>query len=284
MYTGSSAVHNSSKYRYPHELPHRPGLHEAVHRPIIHEAVHRVSVPQGPPSVSMGVWGDAPRSGNSAVNKDKEAVIMNGGNRGGEGHCFGEVKLRRVSLDKNMHYNNNNNEDKTKNHRNSWHPSNQSYVNWQKPEVATKPIEVVFKNGRQREVMDNPSIAVVNAAKSKSGGHPALTGRVSVGGGVVQPPTRGHRDASRSRSSGDGREMETPPKGSYYHEEIYRKRSDGDGASSENNSLHRASYIETAAVLNKSAADHYKPSIEGWRGGERRWREVLTRKAIHKIN
>ena len=274
VYGTSTAVHNASKYRYPHELPYRPG-HEAVTNMVT------------PPSVSMGVWGDTPRHGGGKLKDDRDSGMVNGGN------IFGEVKLRRVSLDKNMNSNVNNNggygADKVKAHRNSWHPTNnqpQPYMNWQKPEVAAKPIEIVYKNGKHREVMENPSLAVVNASRSKSGGHngsnfnghhPVLSTHSSSGGGGTSQPR--HREASRSRSSGDGREMD-PPGSSYYHEEISRKRSEGDGASADGSTNRiRTSYIETSAGAGYNKSDYRQ--VDGWRGGERRWREVLTRDMEH---
>ena len=276
VYGAGTAVHNASKYRYPHELPYRPG----------HEAVTNLVTP---PSVSMGVWGDTPRHGGGGKLKDdRDSGMVNGG-----GNIFGEVKLRRVSLDKNMNSNVNNNggygADKVKAHRNSWHPTNnqpQAYMNWQKPEVAVKPIEIVYKNGKHREVMENPSIAVVNASRSKSGGHngptfnghhPVLSAHASSGGGGSGQPR--HREASRSRSSGDGREMD-PPGSSFYHEEISRKRSEGDGASADGSTNRmRTSYIETSAGAGYNKSDYRQ--VDGWRGGERRWREVLTRDMEH---
>ena len=129
---------------------------------------NEVSVPKtelpkrysGPPSISMGAWGDKPRVNVIRIKEDKEPPHIQGDDR--------KVSHPQASS--------NRTERSTVTHqptflKQPW--QNQTLLLAKhKPDLPNKPIEIRYKdkNGLVKETMDDPRAAVMNGSRTKTGG------------------------------------------------------------------------------------------------------------------
>jgi len=131
----------------------------------------------GPPSISMGVWGEQPRASQVKIKEDKDTIQS----LGKKSHVFSKLAaIKHTEENLPFHRDGPSNpqvmEHKISSVREpvrkiSAHEVDQPHKNptWSKPNVQPKPIEIRYKNGYSTEVMDDPRNAVLIASKKSRG-------------------------------------------------------------------------------------------------------------------
>jgi len=131
----------------------------------------------GPPSISMGVWGEQPRASQIKIKEDTDTIQS----IGKKSHAFSKLAATKHT-DENLPFHRDGPSNsqvmehkissvKEPVRKVSSHELDQPHRNtlWTKPEVQPKPIEIRYRNGHTTEVMDNPRNAVILASKKSRG-------------------------------------------------------------------------------------------------------------------
>jgi len=131
----------------------------------------------GPPSISMGVWGEKPRASQIKIKEDKDTIQS----IGKTSHVFSKLgAIKHTEQNLAIHRDGPSNppvmEHKVSSVKQpvrkiSAHDVDRAnnQHSWVKPNVHQKPIEIRYKNGHTAEVMNDPRNAVLIASKKSRG-------------------------------------------------------------------------------------------------------------------